>query len=335
MRDFHPEREKFIDSSGDNTWRSTNQDVERFIASDTVPKMCAFLKGAPSMFEPDDRLTSPDDIDFEDAFAARRMLELALLAREASRNDECVLTEESLADYELVAMKPSSELQGYLRTRAQLAEAVTENLAESTDEQAFLNREMGYNGTFDPDAPINGIGFNVYVPTGGYADFLIRMVEADNLAASARGTANRWSIEQCIVDEDGSFHPASEGEATYLHLLCAMGYYESSDSGVRAALSNLCDFLMTLHMGDMRTIVIDGQEVRSIATGIGSLWWSALDAMRIGRLGACEVCGKPFIANNERGKRRKYCTEACKQWRKVHPGETRVTSNKPIPPERA
>ena len=81
---------------------------------------------------------------------------------------------------------------------------------------------------------------------------------------------------------------------------------------------------MTLHMDDMRTIVVDGQEVRSIATGIGSLWWSALDAMRIGRLGACEVCGKPFITNNERGKKRKYCSEACKQWRKVHPGETRM-----------
>lgn len=112
-----------------------------------------------------------------------------------------------------------------------------------------------------------------------------------------------------------------------------MGYYEDSASGIRRALSNLCDFLMTLHMGDMRTIVVDGQEVRFIATGVGSLWWSALDVMRIGRLGACEVCGKPFITNNERGKKRKYCSEACKQWRKVHPGETRMNKDRPSPPE--
>lgn len=159
-------------------------------------------------------------------------------------------------------------------------------------------------------------------------------VKMNELAVEARGTANHWSAEWCVIDADDDIEEVDDSEdADGLHLMGALGYYEESERGIRCALSNLCDHLMTLHMGDMRTISIDGQEVRSIATGIGSICWSALDAMRIGRLGACEVCGKPFITNNERGKRRKYCSEACKQWRKVHPGETRMERVRPTPPE--
>lgn len=332
MVDFFPERDKFIDPVADKTWRSTNQDVERFIASDTEPKMRAFLKGAPSLFNAGDRLSSPDEFDIEDALAARNVLQCALLARGTSKNEEVSSSKGSLAEYGLVMTKVPDELKDYLRTRATLTEEVAEPLAENDDEQAFIERETGYTGSLDPDAGIIGIGLDVCVPVGGYADFLLRMVEVNKQAAAARDIANHWGAEWCTLSRDGSPRTATEKRATHLRLLCAMGYYEDSEAGIRKALSSLSDFLMTLHMGDMRTIVINGQEIRSIATGIGSIWWSALDTMRIGRLGACEICGKPFIANNERGKRRKYCSEACKQWRKVHPGQTKIKT-KPSPPE--
>lgn len=333
MFDFHPERDKFIDPIADKTWRSTNQDVERFIASDTGAKMRAFLQDAPAMFCAGDNLASPVDVDLASAMAARDMLQLALLARETSRGEETVLSEEKLGRFSLVATEASEELQEFLRERSQLIEEAVELAAEDASERSFYERETGQTGTFDPDAQIVGVGFDALVPKGAYADFLVRMLQVNEFATEARGIANHWSSEWCTVSAKGDLKRASESRADYLRLLCAMGYYEDSESGARRALSNLCDLLMTLHLGDVRTIAIDGQEIRSIATGIGSLWWSALDAMRIGRLGACEVCGKPFIANNERGKKRKYCSEACKQWRKVHPGETRMNKDKPTPPE--
>ncbi len=326
MSDFYPKRDRFADAMAYKTWQSTNQDVERFIASDTGAKMRAFLESAPAMFSAGDNLALPTNVDLTSAMTAREMLQLALLAREAAKDEEAPLTEDDLEEFGLRTVKPSEELKEFLRERAQMIEEVADLATESDSEKSFYSREVGYTCALDPDADIIGISFDVYVPKGLYTSFLMRMLQINDLATEARGIANHWSSGWCIVDEegDGDPKPSTEKKATHLRLICAMGYYEDSDSGIRHALTNLCDMLMTLHMGDVRTIVIDGQEVRSIATGIGSLWWSALDAMRIGRLGACEVCGRPFITNNERGKKRKYCSEACKQWRKVHPGETRM-----------
>lgn len=324
MSEFFPERDRFADAVTDKTWQSTNQDVERFIASDTEAKMRTFLESAPAMFAAGDNLALPADVDLTSAMAARDILQLALLAREVAKDEEASLSNEDLERFGLRTVMPSEELKEFLRERAQMVKEVAGLATEGESERGFYKQERGYTGALDPDANIFGVSFDAYVPKGLYTGFLIRMLQMNDLATEARGIANHWSSEWCIVDEDGDSKPSSEKKATHLHLISALGYYEGSDAGSRRVLTNLCDMLMTLHMGDVRTVVIDGQEVRSIATGIGSLWWSALDAMRIGRLGACEVCGKPFIANNERGKRRKYCTEACKQWRKVHPGETRM-----------
>ena len=333
MLDFHPERDKFIDPVADKTWRSTNQDVERFIASDTEAKMRTFLQSAPDMFGAGDSLVLPADTDLASAIAARNMLQLALLARETSKSEEVVLSEKKLGRFCLVATEASEELQELLRERSQLINAAAELTAEDASARSFFEREAGHTCSFNPDAQIIGIGFDTLIPKGAYADFLMRMLQINDLATEARGISNHWSSEWCTISTKIDLKAAAENKADHLHLLCAMGYYENSESGIRRALSNLCDLLMTLHLNDVQTIAINGQEVRSIATGIGSLWWSALDAMRIGRLGACEVCGKPFIANNERGKKRKYCSEACKQWRKVHPGKTRMNADKPTPSE--
>lgn len=333
MKDFMPARDSFINSTEDKTWKSSNQDVERFIASDTASKMRSFLKSAPDMFDPGDRMTPPEEVDLNSALAARAVLQLALLARETAKNSETTLSEAVLDEYGLLATRASQEMQDLMRDRARMVAETAQLIAEDKDDDAFLKSEMGFNGVLNPNTEIIGIAFDIVVPKGDYAAFLQRMVDTNALATEARGLANRWASEWGILEKDDTFEDVDEEDSNCLRLMCAMGYYEDSDAGIRRTLSNLCDYLMTLHMGDMRTVVIDGQEVRSIATGIGSLWWSALDAMRIGRLGACEVCGKPFITNNERGKKRKYCSEACKQWRKVHPGETRMNKDKPSPPE--
>lgn len=80
---------------------------------------------------------------------------------------------------------------------------------------------MGFTGALSADADIMGVSFVVAVPKGGYARFLLRMIEMSRLAAEARGTANRWSAEWCVLeDEDDSitFKPASEKKANALRL---------------------------------------------------------------------------------------------------------------------
>lgn len=333
MLDFMPERKKFIDGVADKTWRSTNQDVERFIGSDTDQKMNAFLHDAPPMFSASDSKLRIDEDYIASALAARAVLKAALLARGSSLDMDAPCDTESIGEFGLYATEPSPEWQEFLKDRAKMIEEAA-SLLDDPEGKSVALRDMGYTCAMEEDADVIGITFEGIVPVGGYALFLERMVKMNELAVEARGTANNWSAEWCAIDADEEIEEVdSADDADGLHLMGALGYYEDSERGIRYALSNLCDHLMTLHMGDMRTISIDGQEVRSIATGIGSLWWSALDAMRIGRLGACEVCGKPFITNNERGKRRKYCSEACKQWRKVHPGETRMEKVRPTPPE--
>lgn len=337
MKDFMPERDRFVDAIADNTWHSTNQDVERFISSDTEAKMRSFLQSAPDMFEAGDKMAPQKEADMSSTLSARAMLQLALLARETAMDDKAALSKSVLEGFGLVTQEPSQDLKDFLYDRAKMIEEAAQYLSEDGNDKTFAEREMGYTGMLNSNADIVGLSFDVVIPKGGYASFLLRMIEMNRIATEARGTASRWSAEWCVFKEENDgiiiLEQASEKKADGLHLICAMGYCDDSDTGIKQALSNLCDLLMTLHMSDMRTIVVDGQEIRSIATGIGSLWWSALDAMRIGRLGACEVCGKPFITNNERGKKRKYCSEACKQWRKVHPGETRVNKDKPSPPE--
>lgn len=334
MRDFIPERDKFADTETDSTWRSTLQDVERFIASDTVVKMRKFLKGAPPLFGIQTRRSTPEERDIPSAEAARDLFVAALSAREASRNEDAQITAETLDKYLLRVTSASPEQQELLRSRTRLIQQAADILDDGEGDEGVLKREMGFTGNMEEDAEIVGVVLDLLAPVGEYARFLKRMVDVDTQACEARGIAKHWDASWCIVEDTGEIIEVDSGDKTdYLRLICALGYYEKNDAGFRVALSNYCDCLITLHMGDMRTICVEGQEVRSIATGIGSLWWSALDGMRIGRLGACEVCGKPFIANNERGKRRKYCSEACKQWRKVHPGETRIVRDKPSPPE--
>lgn len=101
-------------------------------------------------------------------------------------------------------------------------------------------------------------------------------------------------------------------------------FADAKEDFVRRLLDMSFDLLVDLHMGEVRTFSWNGgQEARRAESVISSLWWTLLDSMRDGRLGRCAVCGKPFIATKERGKKRRYCGDACKEYGHKHPGETR------------
>lgn len=111
---------------------------------------------------------------------------------------------------------------------------------------------------------------------------------------------------------------------TKIVLKVVLGIFPSSNKGRKLCLEALSDALFDLHLTGMMTRCIDGEEWRSADCGLTSLWWEALDSIRDGRLGRCSVCGKPFIAKRERGKKRKYCSNACKQRNKKRLSELRA-----------
>ena len=171
--------------------------------------------------------------------AARNMLQLALLARETSRSEESVLSKERLGRFSLVPTEASEELKELLRERSQLINETADLTAEDAGERSFYEREARHTCTFDPDMQIMGIGFDTLVPKGAYAGFLIRMLQINNLATEARGIANHWSNEWFTVSAKGDLKATTEKKADHLRLLCAMGHYEDSESGIRRVLSNL------------------------------------------------------------------------------------------------
>lgn len=86
----------------------------------------------------------------------------------------------------------------------------------------------------------------------------------------------------------------------------------------------LFDALVSGFLTDVRLFTCNGgTETKSIPNAFSAIWMGLVDDLREGRAGRCVVCGRPFIAKGERGKRRKYCSSACNKWSQSHPGETR------------
>lgn len=80
----------------------------------------------------------------------------------------------------------------------------------------------------------------------------------------------------------------------------------------RMALAEaMLDLLCTVHLYGLRIEVRKGVEIRRSVDLASSLWYALVSSFSDGRAGICGTCGKPFVAFGERGRKRKYCSEAC------------------------
>lgn len=102
------------------------------------------------------------------------------------------------------------------------------------------------------------------------------------------------------------------------------GYYDLTDNGLYEFASDILDRIFTFHLVDIHTVCVNQNEVRSSDSKISTIWWLTLDQMRDGRLGVCKVCKRPFITKGERGQKRFYCSDACRQ--KTKPSRKRTDS---------
>ncbi len=295
------------------------EDVAALVDADTAGKRRRYAERNGELL-----LTSENDPRDEcqkDIEAARELLVLAMEAKRAAESDAPV----GFADmnrFGVVVAEPSKKAQKAIEEANRIEDMGAElagNLGEAAVEQ-FLGGKRFRRGK--KGQTIVGGTFSFDIPQGEYASYLYQMALLESLACRMMDVACPWGAAWFRVDETGESHDAEYEEADGLCIICALGYYEDNEAGARKCLSTLADRLFTLHLNDVKTVSFDGgQEARIITTGISALWWCALDSMRDGRLGICEVCGKPYVARGERGKPRKYCSEACRQWNKNHPGQ--------------
>ena len=292
-------------------------DVAALIATDTPQKLDRYASASDGLFG------DGEPVKVTDVEAARGLLVLALKAKEASAGEGP--SPETLAEYGIVINVPSEEILSLMEAASELEAAAAELASELGPGGAdLLLGGSSYRRGGKAAAPLMGATFSWDVPAGGYADYLYAAIMAEEGYDELLGVSCPWDCVWYAKDGDGVVREVDPDDADGLQIICALGYFERSAEGARKCLSDFVDRLFTLHMADVRTVSLGGgRECRIVATGISSLWWCAIDSLRDGRLGACEVCGKPYVARGERGKPRKYCSDACRQWHKNHPGEKR------------
>ena len=293
-------------------------DVAALIAADTPHRLDRYASESAGLFG------NKEPVKVTDVEVARALLVLVLKAKEASEQEGP--SPEALVEYGVVISAPSEGILSLMEAASKLEAAAAELANElgpgGTD---LLLGKSPYRRGGKAVAPLMGATFSWDVPAGGYADYLFAAIMAEEDYGDLLGAPCPWDCVWYAQDGDGVEHEVDPDDAEGLQVICALGYFERSAEGARKCLSDFVDRLFTLHMADVRTVSLDGgRECRIVATGISSLWWCAIDSLRDGRLGTCEVCGKPYVARGERGKPRKYCSDACRQWHKNHPGEKRA-----------
>ena len=97
-----------------------------------------------------------------------------------------------------------------------------------------------------------------------------------------------------------------------------MGLYGTYKAG-NVTRQQIADDLMTLHLTGIRTAVHGMRECRKAENGISALWWKAFDQFSGRRIFQCEACRKVSIAEKQpRAHIKRFCSDACKQWRAKH-----------------
>lgn len=128
------------------------------------------------------------------------------------------------------------------------------------------------------------------------------------------------------LDEARDEHEASEAlrECGNIHVFAAC-----ASPDVRDQCAALADYLFTLHLSMMAITSENVTPRRTSASALSIAWGELLDRLQRGKTRVCAACGRVMIAGNERGVKRKYCSDRCRVWANNHPGERRQRGKMP------
>ncbi|WP_080797814.1 hypothetical protein [Arabiibacter massiliensis] len=335
MEVFAPRKTLVFDNESDAMRESDYLDTEAFLNADTAGKMRKFYTSCGELFGRNgtsiDSITPshPEQSYIDAMLDAREVLSFALVCKNASNQIRQHPEEMEAFGYEAFQESPYrvatpdfitlSEVEPSARI-LELNRSNIEFIRATNNPEPFL-ADPSDTRLLEYTDDLTGYLVAIELPRSAYALYFFKAIQAYCDFRETLGNASDWNAALEIVDEDGGCLMGDEDDYDYCAITCSLGLYEISARGLADMLEAVADKLFNVHLSGIRTISVHGcQEARCIDSLLTSLWWSALDALREGRLGTCWACGKPFIARNERGKQRRYCDDSCKQWRKTHPG---------------
>ncbi|MBQ9043800.1 MAG: hypothetical protein IJ111_13425 [Eggerthellaceae bacterium] len=80
--------------------------------------------------------------------------------------------------------------------------------------------------------------------------------------------------------------------------------------GYRSFMGYLLKFLLDVHLHDVQLVTYDGGKQLCVAKhAVAAVWVCLREELSGARAGVCRVCGKPFIASNERKEKARYCQQ--------------------------
>ena len=106
-------------------------------------------------------------------------------------------------------------------------------------------------------------------------------------------------------------------------LICRGDLEAIIDEDANEWAGGLSDLLFHAHMAGVSTTAVHGRPLQVATSGLSALWLACLNKMSHSRVQLCEACGRPILVSGERGTPRKYCSDACREWKHKNPGKTR------------
>jgi len=84
----------------------------------------------------------------------------------------------------------------------------------------------------------------------------------------------------------------------------------ANDAGSKRFMGYLLKFLLDVHLHDVQVVTYDtGKQLCVAKHAVAATWVCLREELSGARAGVCRVCGKPFIASNERKEKARYCQQ--------------------------
>ena len=158
---------------------------------------------------------------------------------------------------------------------------------------------------------------------GPYSVHLMRCLDQLALDCQRNNVHMRWSVQPDRlgkIPEQDDFTKARPGSR--IALIYTVGKFDLDTvyDHHELILTRIIDAICSLHLVGMRVKCSGLVETRSFDCALTEMWWHLVRQMDIGTPGICEACGRFFLAQPARSKKRKFCCSACRQWRLANPG---------------
>lgn len=90
-------------------------------------------------------------------------------------------------------------------------------------------------------------------------------------------------------------------------------HYPDNADGYHQAVLSALDNLISINLANVATVARAGAMEQKCLTVYAAFWYEFALWLERGRALRCEACGKPLIALNERGMKRRYCDATCRK----------------------